>query len=262
MTLAVFFVNHRGPSATPQGKAFDAALLTTLVLGCTVSMSMTTLNPMYENNPIVAVSLVALFVALDRSRVPALRWVVLAAAIAMPLGWRLPRAAAAVHPAPADSYFRAMSVNEEGLDVLEVAAVVRDIAGPNGRVLVLPDDPSFLALTGRTRPALCGAIVFTDQYPKRCLDSDLARLTRDPPEVLVLRPVERDLMLAHIRTWKTATPTEELITRFLRARFSDYEAVTAIRTRLAHGFASLGVWRLRDPRLPKPLAEHGPGRTH
>ena len=243
--VALFVGNSASAAPTRQGRAFNAAALATLVLGTTVSMSMTVFNPAYENNPIVAVCLVALFVAADRLRVRGLCWMLLALTMAMPLGWRLPRTSEAVHLVTDDSFFRNMRVNDDGLEVVKAAQRARDLAGPGGEVLVLPEDPSLAALIGRPRPALCGAIVFPDQYPGRCVGADIARLRRDPPEVLVVRPTEPGRWVPFVRTWRAGSPTEHLMVAFFRARLADYERVASYPTHWMGSTASLSIWKLR-----------------
>jgi hypothetical protein len=243
----VFFFGNLGADQHANGRAFNAAALATLVLGSTVSLSMTTLNPAYENNPIIAVALIALFVAIDRARLAWLRWPVLAAAMAMPLGWRLPRAAIAVHPVTDDGFFRGMRVSDAGLEIVKAAQHARELARPAGEVLVLPEDPSLAALIGRPRPPLCGAIVFPDQYPERCVASDLRLLDRRPPAVVMVRPGETEKWLSFLRTFNAGSPTEKLMTSFFDAHLGDYERVASQNTHWMGGVASLVTWQRRKP---------------
>jgi hypothetical protein len=72
----------------------------------------------------------------------------------------------------------------------QLVARVRQLApdAQNDEVLLLPDDPNVESWFGRRRPALAGAIIFTDQYWDRFVDEDFARLERDPPKVIVIGP--------------------------------------------------------------------------
>jgi hypothetical protein len=245
--LVVFFFGNL-ERAEPSSRAFNAAALSTLVLGTVVSLSMTTFNPAYENNALIAMALIALFCAVERARLAWLSWLVLGLSVAMPLGWRLPRAAAANHAVADAGFFRGMWVSDDGLAIVKTALRARELAGPTGQVLVLPEDPSLAALIDRRRPALCGAIVFPDQYPRRCVAHDLALLRGRPPDVIVLRPAEDDKWLGFLRTFTTASPTEQLMAAFLKEHLADYERVSIQQTRWMAGSAALELLRYRKPR--------------
>ena len=113
-------------SAELSSRAFNAAALTTLVLGSVVSLSMTVFNPAYENNALLAIGLIALFSAIERAGLAWLSWPVLALVMAMPLGWRLPRAAAAKHPVADAGFFRGMWVSDEGQQIVRAALRARE----------------------------------------------------------------------------------------------------------------------------------------
>jgi len=248
LLVVFFFGNLDIERAEPSSRAFNAAALTTLVLGSVVSLSMTTFNPGYENNALLAIALIALFSAVERAGLAWLSWPVLALAMAMPLGWRLPRAAAAKHPVADAGFFRGMWVSDDGRTIVRAALRARELAGTAGQVLVLPEDPSLAALIDRRRPELCGAIVFPDQYPRRCVARDLAVLHRRPPDVIVLRPAEYDKWLGFLRTFNVGSPTEQLMVTFLQKHLADYERVSTDQTHWMAGSAALDVLRYRKSR--------------
>lgn len=245
LAVAVFFGNRRVLAASRPARAFNAAALAALVVCSTVSMSMTSFNSFYENNPMMAIVLIALFASLQRARLRKLSWVALAAMMGMPVAWRVPRAMVATHVVRDASFFAGMRVDAAGKSIVQVAERARSLAGPHGTVLSLPEDPSLGALIGRPRPDLCGAIVFSDQYPRRCVEHDVALLEHHPPTVLVLRPANRKQALGALRIWNAYSPAEALLTRFLDARLGDYERVATYKTRWLRGTAPLEIWRLR-----------------
>jgi hypothetical protein len=244
LAVAFFFGNFTSP-ANKTAHAFNAAALAALVLASTVSLSMTYFDPLYENNALMAVLLVALFAGLEHARLRGLSWLGLVIMMGQPLAWRVPQAALSRHPAPADSFFGGMWLDGAGLKTVRVAARVRTAAGPHGSVLSFPEDPVLEALVDRPRPALCGAIVFPDQYPQRCVAHDAALLDRDPPDVLVLRPANRAPMLHALRMWNAQSPAEQLIVRVLERHLGDYRRVASYPMRWTHGEVVLQIWRRR-----------------
>ncbi len=69
-----------------------------------------------------------------------------------------------------------------------LTATVAKNSAPADTVLLLPEDPDLESWWNRPRPALDGAIVFTDQYWKRLVSTDLQRLEQAPPKLIVIGP--------------------------------------------------------------------------
>lgn len=246
--LAVVFVvaRVRARSASVTSRAFDATAVATLVLALAVNMSRADVALVDENNATIVVVLVALFAGLEQARVSALRWLVLAAFAFAPLATKLPRFLMAVTPAPEASFFGGMRVNAAGLEVLRAAQRARELAGADGTVLVLPEDPSLAALIGAKRPKLCGAVVFADQYPASCLAGDLTYLEHHLPRVIVTHPTSPADWIPVFRQWNAGSPAEALAMYFLRERASAYRPDSRYRTLWGVGTTDLDVWVLRD----------------
>ena len=160
----------------------------------------------YDNNVIIAVGLLCLFLAIEKARLPWLRYAAYGALLFSVFGGKTDRFLRARTPAPADSFWGGMYVNERGEKILEAAQRVRELAGPDETVLVLPEDVSFAALVGRPRPQLCGAIVFVDQYPARCLAQDLRELETNPPKVIVVYPSDEIEWRRMYMLWSNQSP--------------------------------------------------------
>lgn len=244
---AVFVVVHaRARAASVAARAFDATAVAALVLALVVNLSRSGAALLDENNATIVVALVALFAGLERARVPALRWAALLVLACAPLGTKLPRFLTATTPAPEGSFFGGMRVNDAGLEVLRAAERARALAGPDGTVLVLPEDPSLAALIGARRPKLCGAIVFADQYPESCLARDLLSLEHDLPRVIVTHPTSPSDWVPAFRQWNAGTPAEVLAMYFLTARAGAYRPDSRFSTPWGGRTADLDVWVLRE----------------
>ena len=248
LAIAFFLGHARSRAPAHSEHAYNAAALAALGSAAAVSMSLMSFRPLDENNATIVIVLAAVFRGLERADLRALRWLALLFMVSAPLGTRLPRALLADSPVSDSISLRGMLVNSDGLEVVRAAARARALAGPAGSVLVLPEDPSLAALIGSTRPALCGAVIFADQYPERCLNWDLKYLGEHLPRVLVTRPTATDDWRPVFRQWRADAPAETLTTRFLELHSKEYAHDSAYSTRWGKGFTSLDVWVLRESR--------------
>src|SRR5262249_15053185 len=127
-------------------------------------------------------------------------------------------------------FFAGLRVNGGGRPILTAARRVRELAKGADTVLVLPEDPSLVALIGRPRPPLCGGIVFVDQYPAWCLTGDLAYLDAHPPKVLVGRPSDVTDWLGAFRSFNQQSPAELLILTFVWTHLTAYKLDSSYQT--------------------------------
>ncbi|HOD24273.1 MAG TPA: hypothetical protein PKK83_18380 [Polyangiaceae bacterium] len=172
-------------------------------------------RPLYDNNPIIPLAVVSVFILLDQARATVLKHVVMGLMMLALFGGKYQRYLMARTPVQDPGFWRGLRVNHNGTILLEAAQRARELAGPTGTVLTLPEDPMFQALVGRARPRLRGAIVFVDQFPEHVLEEDLAALRADPPTVLLLHPDADQGWQMVYSIWSTDSPAAKLQTRFL-----------------------------------------------
>jgi hypothetical protein len=201
--------------------AFDRShvrtAMLTVALGVSLlhNLSSPELRPFYDPNPLIVLAFTYLFDAFDGAELPRLKIGVYALAMAALFSPKLDRMLSARIPAGREGYWGGMYVNESALPIAQAAARARELAGADGKVLVLPEDLELRALIGRPRPELRGAVLFVDQYAARLVDHDLGVLERNLPEVVVIRPAERDEWLRLFALWSSTSGTRRVIERFL-----------------------------------------------
>lgn len=186
--------------------ALSALLLAAVVAAIGHNGSVREARFFYDNNVIVAVGLLCLFVAIDRANLRHLSIVAYAIVVFSIFGGKMERFVIATHPVTDGGFFSGMKVNPRGEKILEAAARVRELTSEDETVLVLPEDVSLAALIGRDRPKLCGAILFVDQYPSRCLAEDLAEIEKNPPKVIVAYPSQEADWQRMYRLWSSQSP--------------------------------------------------------
>lgn len=216
---AVFFVAslpRRGREGSARADALSALLLAVVVAAIGHNGSVREARFFYDNNAIVAFGLLCLFLAVERARAPWLVWTTFALVMVSVLGGKMDRYRAAREPVAGDGFWAGMYVNKRGEKILDAAARIRELTSPDDEVLVLPEDVSLAALIGRPRPKLCGAIVFVDQYPERCLSRDLSHLENHPPKVIVAYPSNEGDWQRMYQFWSSRSPAGFLNRAFLR----------------------------------------------
>ncbi len=193
LMLLVFYLlgNLRAaqPGADRRG-AFAAVTVAAGFISLAHNLSDPTHRPFYDNNPIIPLAIFSLLLAFDQSRLALLKAASVGLMVMALFGGKFQRYLDARYPVGPSGFWQGLSVSANGQVLLRAAAHVRDLAGPHGTVLMLPEDPMFEALVGRPRPRLKGAIVFVDQFPQRLLASDLATLESSPPDVVIEHPRE------------------------------------------------------------------------
>jgi hypothetical protein len=189
LLLAMLLVNNLMASqqATDQRAAFASTVLCAGAISLMHNLSHPQHRPFYDNNPVIPLAFASLLMLMDRAA-PRLKYVLFGLTLLGLFGDKFQRFLDARHPVDDPSFWNGLRVSDNGLEVLRAAVRARELAGPDGTVLMLPEDPATMALIGRPRPKLAGAIVFVDQYPQRLLKRDQAVLNSLPPDVLVLHP--------------------------------------------------------------------------
>ena len=157
----------------------------------------------YDNNPLIVVSLAAVFLALrfavtwrtqgGRSWTAPLALMALAAATQFALwttiGAQVQGIRRTTEVWPEVPHLAGARMPRNAVGMRELVRVVRRYAPrATDEVLLLPEDPGVAAWFDRPRPRLSSAIVFSDQYWKRYVAADFARLVGDPPAVIVIGP--------------------------------------------------------------------------
>lgn len=175
--------------------AFAAVAIAAGFVSLAHNLSDPTHRPFYDNNPIIPLAAFSLLLAFDQARLRGLKAITVGLMTMVLFGGKFERYLDARYPVGPEGFWQGLRVSSNGQTLLRAAARIRDLAGPRGTVLMLPEDPMFEALVGRPRPKLQGAIVFVDQFPERLLESDLSALEHSPPDVVVLHP--RDVTAWH-----------------------------------------------------------------
>lgn len=240
-------LDRRADPATPAQSrhrtAFEAVTLMALAATVLHNTSAPEFRPFYDNNVLIPVGFLHLYVALTRARARIAGPVVFSLALASLFGNKLHRAVEARRPAPAGTHWAGLSVSESGTTMARMAQRVRSLTSDGDTVLVLPEDVQVAALIGRPRPRLRGAIAFVDQYPVSVLEHDLAVLEREPPKVVVIHPREPHQWVRFYRIWTVESPAELLLRHVLSSLLpSRYERVASYETKFQHEPATLDVW--------------------
>ncbi len=229
-----------------RGHELNAVLLVAFVCSMLHNLSFPGFRPFYDNNPIIPLSFLFLFVVLDRAGLSRLKLVVLAFSLLVLYGTKLSRSLEATIPA-GPGYFQGLLVNERGKVVMQAAARVRQLASENETVLVLPEDLELVGLIDRPRPPIRGAIVFVDQYPRRLLAGDLAVLRAHPPKVVVIHPTSAKMWQSMFALWSSKSAAQALTDHYLNDVLpTQYQLDSQYPTRFARTRSSLAIWVRKD----------------
>ncbi len=228
---------------------FAAIVLAAMVQTLAHNLSAPQLRLFKDNNVIIPLALGALIHILDRARSYVLKYAAFALLLCALFSGKLQRQLEAKHPVSEPGSWQGMQVSRYGLTVLRAAVRARELAGPTGTVLVLPEDLMFEALIDRPRPKLFGAAVFVDQFPERLLERDLDTLWAKPPDVLILHPRDPDAWKRFYRYWQTRAPAERFQDEFVASRLeSDYRLDSSYTLKFFEGRAELDVYARIAPR--------------
>ena len=176
----------------------------------------------FQAGVVVPIAWVALFTEVDRARSPIVKYGVFCLVLFQIYTPKFLRHVDARFPVEDPGFWAGLRVDEVGKHTIAAAERARTLAGPDGTVLPLPEDPMLGALVGRRRPDLRGGVVFVDQYPASTLARDTRYLIDHPPDVLILNPSD-DSWKTFYRFWSEHSPAEQLQDAFLAAQRASYE---------------------------------------
>ncbi len=187
------------------------------------------------NNPMIMVALAALFLVIlpGLPQTLNLRFVsrdllllsvigLVFVGLWLPLNNELTAAGKANEKWPEISYLANAELPRRGADMRDLVQLVRDLTSTAGKdeVLLLPNDPNVEAWFDRPRPKLTSAIIFTDQYWDKYVETDLARLKANPPQVIIIGP--QGFWRSFSRIWNKNWGAERLIDRIQTDLLPDY----------------------------------------
>ena len=271
VTACVLFVAHLirvGPEAPPaaaasarSGHRLNAVFIAALVCSLLHNTSAPEFRPFYDNNAIIPVAFLSLFVVLERARVRPIAVLYVLGLVLSVGGNKYFRAATATTRVDPALHWGQMRVNEHGNQIVRVATRVRELTHADDTVLVVPEDVQMAALIGRPRPHLLGAIVFVDQYAPRLADDDIARLDENPPKVVVVHPRDKLGWQKFFRIWSGESGAERVIQHVLEKLLpNQYVLDSSYPTMFLWEGAALDVYvrkdsaALRRVRGPEPAA--------
>lgn len=232
-----------------RGHAFNALFIVALSTSLLHNTSIGLFRPFFDNNAIIPVAFVGLFVAFDRAGLRWLKPVAMALVLVSLFGPKYQRALRAVTAAPAGTHWEGLRIPERAQHIVRAAERVREVTDEGDTVLVLPEDVQLAALIGRPRPPVKGGILFVDQYPTRLLEHDLEVLKEQPPKVILVHPSERKLWQRLFRLWQYDSGTEQLMRYVLDDLIpSRYRKEMTVPTVFARARGHLDVWvRVDEP---------------
>jgi hypothetical protein len=246
--VIVFVANLRGAKRAMDRRSIFAAIVVAASLQSMLhSLSTPQTRLFYYNNPVIPLAIASSLWVLYRARAHVLRWVFVLVFLTGLFGGKFQRYLDARFPAADDGFWRGLKVSKNGNIVLLAAKRARELAGPNGTVLTLPEDPAFAALIGKPRPKLFGAILFVDQYPEHALTKDEALLDAELPNVVVIHPRATHEWKNFNAIWSRTSPAEQLHDRFVAKHLgSRYRLDSSYPTWFFHTTSALDVY-VRNP---------------
>jgi hypothetical protein len=239
------------------GRRLNAAVLAAFASSLMHNTSAPEFRPFYDNNAIIPLAFLSLFVVLDRADLRVVAAGLLALFLMSMGGNKFFRAMTARIPIGTSGHWAWMRLNERGFTMAIAAARARQLAGPDGTVLVLPEDVQLQALVERPRPPLVGAIVFVDQYAPRLAADDVARLDDHPPEVVIVHPRRPSEWQRFFRIWSGRSGAERVLRHVLFDMLPRmYRRDLTLKTTFAYEPAKLDVY----VRRPVPLTREEAAR--
>jgi hypothetical protein len=230
-----------------RGHVVNAIVLVALGTSLLHNLSFPGFRPFYDNNPIIPIAFLFLFLALDRAELPRAKSLVFLLCLLPLFGVKLERALDAQINVGPRSHWAGLRVNERGHEVIRAALRARALARPHETVLVLPEDLELAALIDRPRPPIRGAVVFVDQYPSRLVADDLHALEQNLPKVVVIHPSDRTLWRQMFEIWMYEGGAYHIMQRFLDDLLpKHYRLDSTFDTSFARRRAKLQVWVLKD----------------
>jgi hypothetical protein len=216
---ALYFVGHLTlPEADARrvrvAHAMNALVIVTMTCSMIYNTSFIHFSPFYYNNPSIPLALLFLFITTERTRLPWVTGGVFALCVVPLFGSKLDRALSADIRVDGGQW-AGMRVNYRGRELVKAATRIQELVGPGETALMLPEDVEFVGLMHVPRPALKGAIVFVDQYPRRLLEHDMAVLDAHPPKVIVIHPRRRRDWHTLYNTWNEQSAAQDMLDHVL-----------------------------------------------
>lgn len=225
------------------GHIVNALVIAALAVSLLHNTSAPEFRAFYDNNPIIPVAFLFLFVGLDRARLVPVKALVVVVALCSLFGNKLGRALDARTPVGNRGFWAGMKLSPRGVVALRAVRRIRQLAGPHETVLVLPEDVDLAAEIGRPRPKLRGAIVFVDQYPNRLAARDIRWLRAHPPKVIVIHPNHPTQWAQLFRIWSGDSGAEHVLRFVLKDLLPhDYRRDSTYPTQFLWHDATLEVW--------------------
>ncbi len=226
VALSMVFIAHLMPLKAPApgspaeepiriGHALNAAVIAAFASSLMHNTSAPEFRPYYDNNAIIPLTFLSLFVVLDRADLRWLSAVLLVVFLGSIAGNRYYRAMTSKIPIGTSGHWAGMRLNDRGQTMASAAARARELSRPDETVLVLPEDVQMAALIARPRPALLGAIVFVDEYAPRLAEDDIRRLDEAPPKVIVIHPRQVRGWQRFYRIWSGRSGAERVLRHVL-----------------------------------------------
>ena len=217
--VLVLAVNaFRAEAGNDRRAAFAALTLAAGVVSLIHNLSDPKHRPLYDNNPIIPLAIFSVLLLCDQARSLILKYVLVCLMLLNLFGLKFQRYLDARNVVDDPGFWAGLRVTSNGQKLLAAAVRARELAGPDGTVLMLPEDPMVEALVGRRRPPLFGAIVFVDQFPEHALDRDLAAIHANPPDVVLLHPREEVGWNAVYSIWSLKSPAARFQNDFMHKR--------------------------------------------
>jgi hypothetical protein len=266
VTLAALFVAELFPGGQTSvegyvadwdatGRRLNAGVLAAFASSLMHNTSAPEFRPFYDNNAIIPLAFLSLFIVLERADLRVVAAGVLSLFLLSMGGNKFFRAMTARVPIGTNGHWAWMRLNEHGFTMAIAAARARQLAGPTGTVLVLPEDVQLQALVERPRPPLLGAIVFVDQYAPRLSADDVARLDDHPPDVVIVHPRRPSAWQRFFRIWSGRSGAERVLRHVLFDMLPRmYRRELTLKTTFAYEPAKLDVYVRRPVPLTKEEA--------
>jgi len=225
------------------GHSVNATVIAALAISLLHNTSAPEFRAFYDNNPIIPVAFLFLFIGLDRARLAPVKALAVVLTLCAVFSNKLGRALDARTPVGDHGFWAGMKVSPRGVVALRAVRRIRQLTGPDDTVLVLPEDVDFAAEIGRPRPKLRGAIVFVDQYPDRLAARDIAWLRAHPPKVIVIHPNRPTQWAQLFRIWSGDSGAEHVLRFVLNDLLPrDYRRDSTYPTQFLWHDATLEVW--------------------
>ena len=225
------------------GHVLNAVVIAAFVCSLMHNTSAPEFRPYYDNNAIIPLTFMMTFVVFDRARLEWASILFLALVLGSIFGNKYYRTMRATTKMDASTYWAGMRAGGGGPEIARAAARARELTKPDETVLVLPEDLELVALVGRPRPPLLGAIVFVDQYAPRLAADDIARLDENPPKVIIVHPRRVTSWQRFFRIWSGKSGAEAILQHVLSELFpKHYEKDSSFGTTFLYEPARLDLY--------------------